>query len=330
MTAPTGDDPTRKGRRASNSSKQSPESSQQPELEQPANEAESEPEPQLTEMAAEVEHPPMDSPALSRSPGLAESPIRRRSLFAQWLEDQLDWLEDWLLHHKGFSEEETQVIIQQLQAHHRQMETEQWQLRDFFLVEIHEKGEGDAKQWRTVAFSGDQDSPHCWDDMASVQLAAWLLNKLETTWPTDSEPGATEGEFSSAKLTILRAQIQQSSQPELTIETQAANSTFSTPITRHEPFDVHIQFKIDGLSAVRLAKHPLTCEILYDVRDRTTKQKVLMSDEKRPFTRLVELRDVYTATIKGLRLPPGTYQLRLVITDHAHLLGGISPVLQVT
>jgi len=299
---------------------------------QALDQAQAEPE-QQPEIVAEAEPPRAEAQELTSPPvELEQQPRRRRSLFAHLL-DRLDWLEDWLRQHQGFTEQETQVIIRQHQDHQREMEDEEWHLQNFFLVEIHRKGGGESQQWKTVAFNGDQDSPHQWEGVPHAQLAAWVLNELGSGSESKPgsepgpEPGSSELKPSSAKITILRAQIRQPSQPELTVETQESNLEFTAPIKGNDPFDVAIQFKIDGLSAADL---PLSYELLYDAKDQTTKQKIPLRDEKLPPTKLVELRDVYTATIEGLRLQPGTYQLRLVITDHDHVMGGISPLLQVT
>lgn len=283
-------------------------------------------QPDETERADEIKSPSAEAPASTRPNVEAEqSPRRRRSFLAHLLDRGLDWLQDWLLHQQGFSEAETEVILHQLQAHHQTLEAEQWQLRKFALVEIYERKVNNSWQQKTIAYSGDQDRSQEWEGIARLQIAEWLLNKLSTGDSSDSQADP-ERPKPPTRLTILQAQIRQPSQTEVTVETQEENAAFTAPIRGREPFDVDIRFQVEGLAAAEL---PLTYDILYDAKDETTNQKVFPGGEKQLPTQLIKLHDSYTATLKGLQLPPGTYKLRLVISDHARLMTGISPVLQV-
>jgi len=223
-------------------------------------------------------------------------------------------LERWFLEHKGFTQEETNVLISQLQEHQQKVEAEGWQPLTFFLIDILEKDTDGIKQRRTTVYSGngafsswENPADNQWQDTVSEQLCQSVVDEIEKIPPLLSP-------IQSVSISVLQVKFIPT-QSEVPVELQIADSYNYEAIvlSSDEPFDLEVSFKVDGLSSKNLLERTIAYQLLCDVKEQMTGAKILLTDKDALPIRLTNIQDSYIARLQKIHLKRGEYRLRIAV-----------------
>lgn len=146
------------------------------------------------------------------------------------------------------------------------------------------------------------------------------LNIIQVKFFLSSEPHRkleerqfedTEGKIQKAEKALSKEEVKEEIEERHEIIFNATKRVFPDALSKENPFDAEVTFKITGMGALKLTQQPLLYHTEVYGENRTTRQKLTLGHA--PVGHLVDGQLTYTCRLTGVSLSKaGTYRLQIV------------------
>jgi hypothetical protein len=198
--------------------------------------------------------------------------------------------------------------------------TNHWQAFASYVVEFQTRPVEDAApaplEYRTAVHHMEADIGKSWPGINTTDLCAWMLAQVSV--PPEEEPIAAAADVvlvatpTALRMAISYVRLMQLPDVAVKILSNEAHRPFPGGIQSDVPFMLEVAFVLSGQGTADMVNHQLLYSAQFHLRDLNSGVSTHLGDSSP--TPLSAGKDLYTARLPNVTLPPGLYRLRAIVT----------------